>query len=95
MCIRDRFQGDVVKLLVNGEQQATGAVTSLGCAIHARSVIIYSSFRDFPGVDYYRTPGRYFSKCIRSDSALPDHALYRNAVKVKHWWLLSRYSLTH
>ena len=26
------FQGDVVKLLVNGEQQATGAVTSLGCA---------------------------------------------------------------
>lgn len=36
------FQGDVVKLLVNGEQQATGAVTSLGCAIHARSVIICS-----------------------------------------------------
>ena len=36
------FQGDVVKLLVNGEQQAAGAVTSLDYTIHARSVVICS-----------------------------------------------------
>lgn len=36
------FQGDVVKLLVNKEQQVTGAVTSLGYSICARSVVICS-----------------------------------------------------
>ena len=36
------FQGDVVKLLVNGEQQVTGAVTSLDYTICARSVVICS-----------------------------------------------------
>lgn len=36
------FQGDVVKLLVNKEQQVTGAVTSLDYSICARSVIICS-----------------------------------------------------
>ena len=34
------FQGDVVKLLVNGEQQVTGAVTSLDYTICARSVVL-------------------------------------------------------
>ncbi|MBT8777051.1 tRNA uridine-5-carboxymethylaminomethyl(34) synthesis enzyme MnmG [Akkermansia muciniphila] len=36
------FQGDVVRLLVNGEQQVTGAVTSLDYTICARSVVICS-----------------------------------------------------
>lgn len=36
------FQGDVVKLLVNGEQQVTGAVTSLDYSIRARSAVICS-----------------------------------------------------
>lgn len=36
------FQGDVVQLLVNGEQQVTGAVTSPNDAIRARSVVICS-----------------------------------------------------
>lgn len=36
------FQGDVVRLLVNGEQQITGAVTSLDYTICARSVVICS-----------------------------------------------------
>lgn len=36
------FQGDVVRLLVNGEQQVTGAVTSLDYTIRARSAVICS-----------------------------------------------------
>lgn len=36
------FQGDAVRLLVNGEQQVTGAVTSLDYTICARSVVICS-----------------------------------------------------
>lgn len=36
------FQGDVVRLLVNGEQQVTGTVTSLDYTICARSVVICS-----------------------------------------------------
>lgn len=36
------FQGDVVRLLVNGEQQVEGAVTSLDYTIRARSVVICS-----------------------------------------------------
>lgn len=36
------FQGDVVKLLVNKEQQVTGAVTSLDYSIYAHSVVICS-----------------------------------------------------
>lgn len=36
------FQGDVVRLLVNGEQQVTGTVTSLDYTIRARSVVICS-----------------------------------------------------
>ncbi len=36
------FQGDVVRLLVNGQQQVTGAVTSLDFTIQARSVVLCS-----------------------------------------------------
>lgn len=36
------FQGDVVRLLINGEQQVEGAVTSLDYTIRARSVVICS-----------------------------------------------------
>lgn len=36
------FQGDVVKLLVNSNGQAAGAVTSLDYTIHARSVVLCS-----------------------------------------------------
>lgn len=36
------FQGDIVTLLINKEQQFTGAVTSLDYTIHARSAVICS-----------------------------------------------------
>lgn len=36
------FQGDVIKLLINSNQQVTGVVTSLDFTIHAHSVIICS-----------------------------------------------------
>lgn len=36
------FQGDIVTLLINREQQFTGAVTSLDYTIHARSAVICS-----------------------------------------------------